>query len=77
MQPIPEEKALPSVQYETVKLDIFVEEKVVCRAVSVDLKVMESILKEKKPYNLKYIVGKIKRKGNVTMHSDKHCNLIN
>lgn len=51
MQPIPEEKALPSVQYETVKLDIFVEEKVVCRAVSVDLKVMESILKEKKTYN--------------------------
>lgn len=53
MQPIPEDKALPSVQYETVKLDVvFVEEKVVCRAVSlvvtVDLKVMQPILKEKK-----------------------------
>lgn len=50
MQPIPEENALPSVQYETVKLDVFVEEKVVCRAVSlvvtVDLKVMQPILKE-------------------------------
>lgn len=51
VQPIPEEKALPSVQYETVKLDVvFVEEKDVCRAVSlvvtVDLKVMQPILKE-------------------------------
>lgn len=56
MQPIPEENALPSVQYETVKLDVvFVEKKVVCRAVSlvvtVDLKVMQPILKEKKTYN--------------------------
>lgn len=48
-----EEKAWPSVQYETVKLDVdFVEEKVVCRAVSslvvtVDLKVMQSILNGK------------------------------
>lgn len=53
MQPIPEENALPSVQYETVELDVvFVEKKVVCRAVSlvvtVDLKVMQPILKEKK-----------------------------
>lgn len=51
VQPIPEEKALPSVQYETVKLDVvFVEEIFVCRAVSlvvtVDLKVMQPILKE-------------------------------
>lgn len=83
VQPIPEEKALPSVQYETVKLDVvFVEEKFVCRAVSlvvtVDLKVMQPILKEEKSYNWKYIVGKFKRKGNVNwLHSNKHCNLIN
>lgn len=46
-----DEKALPSVQYVTVKLDVdFVEEKVFCRAVSsvvvtVNYKDMQSILK--------------------------------
>lgn len=59
-----EEKASPSVLYETVKLNVdFVEEKVFCRAVSflvvtVDLKVMQSILKEKNIYLVKTLLKK-------------------
>lgn len=67
MQPIPEENALPSVQYETVKLDVvFVEKKVVCRAVSlvvtVDLKVMQPILKEKKHIIENTLLEKLKER---------------
>lgn len=67
MQPIPEEKALPSVQYETVKLDVvFVEEKDVCRAVSVvvtvDLKVMQPILKEEKHIIENTLLKKLKER---------------
>lgn len=59
-----EEKASPSVLCETVKLNVdFVEEKVFCRAVSflvvtVDLKVMQSILKEKNIYLVKTLLKK-------------------
>lgn len=67
MQPIPEENALPSVQYETVELDVvFVEKKVVCRAVSlvvtVDLKVMQPILKEKKHIIENTLLKKLKER---------------